>query len=990
MCACRAGRLAGAAGQPRRSPGRAADPAARLCGAAGGGGHGVDLHRRGLDRAVQRPPLGRARQDAARPGTECRGPAEAVASPECGLARTPRVHAGRLRRHGEVPEAGLATRRARSPRRAGTRCAGGGFGLSLGESPRPRTALVHPCPRTCGRRCRRSPAQHRHLHDGVPPLQPRVARLDLRPCRRRRDPPCAGVARCILEFRPAGRGSAPGQFCPHAARAAVFRRAPIRAGPRAVRSPPRPGRPARAGAHAGGTSGRSGLVPLSHRRRQRCSHRRERRRRVDRPRHVRGRPGRRLRTARSGVRSAGRHRRRAAPPPDGPRALGDPPGHDAVHDRSAGSNTGSRRALNVPTAAPPAAPERGLRCVALLDDRDASHEQPTSRAYSGFVHEHRCTDPATLAATWAAVDADLRRGLHALLLVDYEWGAKLLRAGLPLLPAGDHSSLRVLMFANCERLSRSEADQWLDDLASRVGDAGLRDVAGVMNLEASVDKLAFTQAIARIHEAIRAGETYQINYSYRLHGQAYGSPVQLYRRLRALQPVAYGAYIELPCTDDGTPACGDETTHVLSCSPELFLRHDDGLLTARPMKGTASRTFTPEADSETARHLSLDVKNRAENLMIVDLLRNDLGRIAKTGSVQVPELFAIEPYSTVFQMTSTVQARVRPEVDFPALLRAVFPCGSITGAPKHHTMEWIARLESTPRGLYCGAIGWMSAPRGDARLGDFCLSVAIRTLTLGAASQGRRPARLGIGAGIVLDSRADEEFEECRLKARFLTGVPPGFALFETLRATPEQGVAHLALHLDRLGRSAQALGFVFDRDAAWRLVESQWSRLSDAPHAPHRLRLSLNHDGRLQLTQAVLNALPPGSDGADVSLLVAPHRLPNAQPLSAHKTTLRQHYDEGVQVAERAGAFDSLFFTEDGRLVEGGRTSVFLRLDGGWYTPPVADGALPGVMRGLVLADAQWQAAERSLGTADLARAEAIMVCNALRGTLSARLIAG
>ena len=634
------------------------------------------------------------------------------------------------------------------------------------------------------------------------------------------------------------------------------------------------------------------------------------------------------------------------------------------------------------------APERGRRCVALLDDRDASHDQPTSRAYRGFVREHRCTDPATLATTWAAVDADLRRGLHALLLADYEWGAKLLQAGHRSLAGDDPAALRVLMFTDCAKLSRVAADAWLDELESSAGDAGMRDVAGVMNLEASVDKPAFTQAIHRIQEAIRAGETYQVNYSYRLHGQAYGSPVQLYRRLRALQPVAFGAYIQLPC-GEGVPPCDGETTHVLSCSPELFLRHDDGLLTARPMKGTASRTFTPEADSETARHLSLDVKNRAENLMIVDLLRNDLGRIAQTGSVQVPDLFAIEPYSTVFQMTSTVQARVRPEVDFPALLRAVFPCGSITGAPKHHTMDWIAQLESTPRGLYCGAIGWVEAPPGEARLGNFCLSVAIRTLTLGAEAQGLRPARLGIGAGIVLDSRADEEFEECRLKARFLTGAPPGFELFETMHATRGQGVALLELHLARLGRSAQALGFAFDRDAAQRKVDLQLSRWVDDPHEHRRLRLSLGHDGRLQLTQAALPALPPGPEGASVSLLISAQRLPNVQPLSAHKTTRRQHYDEGVRAAEAVGAFDTLFLTEDGRLVEGGRTSVFLQLNGGWCTPPVADGALPGVMRGLLLADPRWQATERSLSAADLARAEAIMVCNALRGTLSARVIA-
>ena len=257
------------------------------------------------------------------------------------------------------------------------------------------------------------------------------------------------------------------------------------------------------------------------------------------------------------------------------------------------------------------------------------------------------------------------------------------------------------------------------------------------------------------------------------------------------------------------------TTHVLSCSPELFLRCENGLLTARPMKGTAARMQGPESDSETARHLSIDIKNRAENVMIVDLLRNDLGRIAQVGSVKVPELFAIEPYSTVFQMTSTVQARLRPELGFADVLRATFPCGSITGAPKHRTMQWIADLESTPRGLYCGAIGWVDAPQGDSRCGDFCLSVAIRTLTLGREVHGLRPARLGIGAGIIADSRADDEFDECRLKARFLTGLDPGFELFETLLATPAGELPHLQRHLDRLARSAALLGFAFDADAA-------------------------------------------------------------------------------------------------------------------------------------------------------------------------------
>ena len=609
-----------------------------------------------------------------------------------------------------------------------------------------------------------------------------------------------------------------------------------------------------------------------------------------------------------------------------------------------------------------------MAVFALLDDRDATVESATSRLYTGFVREHHCSDPVTLEATWARVDADLALGLHALLLADYEWGAKLLGAGHGKLPNDDGSALRVLMFRELARLSSGEVSAWLQRVEPATSDA-----CGVMNLQASVDRAEFTQCIARIHAAISAGETYQVNYTYRLHGQAWGSPLALYRALRARQPVSYGAFVELPE--------GGEVTHVLSCSPELFLRHDAGLLTARPMKGTAARFVPPEGDSETARELAHDIKNRAENLMIVDLLRNDLGRVAQIGSVKVPELFAIEPYATVFQMTSTVQARLRPDVGVAQLLRAVFPCGSITGAPKHHTMELIADLESTPRGLYCGAIGWIDAPRDGARCGDFCLSVAIRTLTLGRAQGGLRALRLGIGAGIVQDSVAADEFDECRLKARFLTGHDPGFELFETMLVTAGGGIRHLGRHLDRLACSARVLGFAWDPAAAKAALQARLAGLVRG--AAYRLRLALAHDGRIDVRHAPLQRL----DEPVVTLRIADVRLPDGNPLAAHKTTQRATYDEGVRAAERVGAFDSLFFSRAGRLVEGGRSSVFVQSGGRWWTPPLADGALPGVMRGVLLEDPHWNAAERSLTLDDLLNAQAIVVCNALRGALPARL---
>ncbi len=607
---------------------------------------------------------------------------------------------------------------------------------------------------------------------------------------------------------------------------------------------------------------------------------------------------------------------------------------------------------------------------ALLDDRNATAAAPTSRLYSAFAHERRCTEPAALDALWAEVQADQRGGLHAVLLIDYEWGTKLLGAGQR--PGSDDAALRVLLFGELRQLSNIEVNAWLAAEEGRAEPAA----AGTTDVRASVDRLAFHAAIARIHEAIRAGETYQVNFTYRLDFAAHGTPLALYRRLRARQPVPYGAFIALP------PLEGDDqaATHVLSCSPELFIQHAAGRLMAKPMKGTAPRRAVMEGDSETARLLSLDTKNRAENLMIVDLLRNDLGRIAQTGSVRVPELFDIESHATVFQMTSTVQAQLQPKLGLPDLLRATFPCGSITGAPKHHTMALIAGLENTPRGLYTGAIGWVDAARDAATCGDLCLSVAIRTLTLGPPIEGLRAGRLGIGAGIVLDSEAEDEYAECQLKARFLTGLDPGFQLFETMFATRENGVRHRRRHVERLERSARRLGFSWDASALDTAIERALDTLPAA--TPTRLRLALDHAGRIDTIAA---PLAPWRGPA--GLLCAAEPLPPS-PLAGHKTTLRAAYDQGMAEAAAAGAFDSLFFNADGRLIEGGRSNVFLRIDGHWYTPPLADGALPGVMRGVLLDDPAWSAEERDLSREDLQRAEALMVCNALRGALPARLM--
>jgi para-aminobenzoate synthetase/4-amino-4-deoxychorismate lyase len=652
--------------------------------------------------------------------------------------------------------------------------------------------------------------------------------------------------------------------------------------------------------------------------------------------------------------------------------------------------------------APSAAPPIDSDCFALLDDCHATAAAPSSRLYGGLVRVHRCADPSTLEAMWAAVDADLRAGLHAVVLADYEWGVRLngvvAEGPGPGAGPGADGSLRVLMFATLARRSAAEVEAWLAEAEAREAEspavapapaAGAGEdarragpaPAGALGLRASVDRAAFEEAIARIHAAIAEGETYQVNYSYRLDLETFGSPLALYRRLRARQPVAFGALIRLP-TEAGGP------DWVLSCSPELFLRHHDGVLQARPMKGTAARSGDDAADALAARRLAADAKNRAENLMIVDLLRNDLGRVARTGSVRVPALFEVERYPTVVQMTSTVAAELPADVGFAALLRALFPCGSITGAPKHRTMQLIAELETTPRGLYTGSLGWIDAPRPGHACGDFCLSVAIRTLTLERIEQGadalagaRHRGRMGVGAGIVIDSAAADEYAECRLKARFLSALDPGLALFETMYATREAGVRQLDRHLARLEASAAALDFVFERARVEAALGGQLAALP--PATPSRLRLALHKDGRLELAATALDALPPGA----VTVLLAERSLDDPHGLGAYKTTLRARYDEGLRAALAAGAFDTLFFDSASRLTEGGRSNVFLLLDGEWRTPPAGRGVLPGTMRAVLLEDPSWAAREAELRVEDLLRAQRIVLTNALRGVVEARL---
>jgi len=486
-------------------------------------------------------------------------------------------------------------------------------------------------------------------------------------------------------------------------------------------------------------------------------------------------------------------------------------------------------------------------------------------------------------------------------------------------------------------------------------------------LEPQLSPGGYSAAFDTLVDAIRAGDIYQANLTFPLAGSFRGDPLALYAAIRPHAAAGYGGIVF------------DGGRWLLSFSPELFFALKDGAVTAKPMKGTRPRDADPARDSEVAAELAASVKDRAENLMIVDLMRNDLSRVAEPGSVSVERAFAVESYPTVHQMTTTVRARLRNALDFADLLRAIFPCGSITGAPKIRAMELIGAVERDARGAYCGAIGRIDppAPGGRGRNGtsDAAFNVAIRTLQLDPAS-GR--ARMGIGSAIVADSDCLGEWRECVVKGGFVGRSAAASAdLIETMRFDPAQGIALIELHLERMKASAAELGFAFDRHALRNAIQALCFDLD----APARVRVLAGRGGAHAIEAAPLPE--PLPEPARVALLPLPVAANDWR--LRHKTSDRGFYDEALAVARTAGADEAVFVDDAGRVTEGSFTNVFVERDGKLLTPPSELGLLAGVLRRSLL-DAGC-ATEAELHIADLE--QGFLLGNALRGLLPARLLA-
>ena len=561
----------------------------------------------------------------------------------------------------------------------------------------------------------------------------------------------------------------------------------------------------------------------------------------------------------------------------------------------------------------------------LLDDARAEGAAP-ARLYRAPVETIACYDAARLANCLSALRYAQAHGLHAAGWIAYDAGA----LGEP---ARGGPGAPLLWFGLFERYEEIAPDRVPALLPDPTG-------AWAGPPKPLVTRAAYATAFDRVKAYIAAGDIYQANLTFQAEVPIAGDPLALYARIRGTAAAGWGGIVH------------DGAQTLLSFSPEMFVQVDGRRIEARPMKGTAARGSDPAALAE-------DPKQRAENLMIVDLIRNDLSRIAAPGSVAVPELFAVETYPTILQMTSTVTADLAEGADAVSVLQAAFPCGSITGAPKLRAMEIAAEVEAGPRGLYTGAIGRLDAG------GDAAFNVAIRTLVVEGES-----ATLGLGSGVVADSDVDAEWAECLAKGAFVSAACPRFDLIETMPFDPHEGFTDLESHLARMKRSADALGFAFDRHDARNELQAATFRLRD----PARIRVRLSPTGKI-----AIEVRPAPMEIAEIVAPIVPLPVSPDDFRLTHKTSDRAFYD-----VARGSHVEVLFVRPDGLLTEGSFTNLFVRrVDGKLLTPPASRALLPGILRERLIASGE--AIEHDLVEADLR--DGFFLGNALRGLIPARL---
>ncbi|MGD0096173.1 MAG: aminodeoxychorismate synthase component I [Terracidiphilus sp.] len=556
---------------------------------------------------------------------------------------------------------------------------------------------------------------------------------------------------------------------------------------------------------------------------------------------------------------------------------------------------------------------------------------------------------ATSGALFDEIEGALAAGSYVAGFFAYECGEGLraLGGGKP-----QNTTMPISWFGVYSRafIFNHRSGNFEGDSPDEVAEGGFRCDPGyeVSDLQFGITEADYAEKVSQIKEYIRSGDTYQVNFTDKLQFELTGTPQAMYAALIENQQVPYGAFIH------------GEGWQVLSFSPELFFRMNDRRILTRPMKGTARRGADQAEDESLAQWLQNDLKNRSENVMIVDLLRNDLGRICEYGSVRAERLFAVQKYETLFQMTSEISGTLRPGVRYAEVFASLFPCGSVTGAPKQRTIEIIQELERAPRGVYTGAIGFFSPAR------EAVFSVPIRTAFL----ENNR-GTMGVGSGIVIDSHAEEEFRECMLKAKFLTAREGPFDLLESILWN--DGYLLLPEHLERMQSSAEYFDFKFERGTVAKALEETERQFERGQRI--KVRIQLERSGAMKVTHVRVEE-PAGLE----KIIISAIRVFSGDRFLRHKTTRRTLYEQQQAEALRRGYEEVLFLNESDEVTESANSNVFIEKDGQWLTPAVACGVLPGVYRRHLL-ETNPSAAERTLKLEDLAHADAIYLCNSVRG---------
>lgn len=510
----------------------------------------------------------------------------------------------------------------------------------------------------------------------------------------------------------------------------------------------------------------------------------------------------------------------------------------------------------------------------------------------------------------------------------------------PLFQVKEQTDLPLIWFAVFDQPTPIKSEQPLENYH-------------VSKWKPTTDFSTYQAGISAIKAAIKRGDTYQVNYTMRLTATLTGDDFSFYRQLAINQQASYSAYINIGAH------------RILSASPELFFRVNDGKIVTKPMKGTMNRGRTLIEDQQNQAYLAASEKERAENLMIVDLLRNDIGKIAESGSVQVPELLTIEKYPTVHQMTSTITANLKADTGLTDWMQALFPCGSITGAPKIKTMAYIDQLEDAARGVYCGAIGYMTPSK------EAVFSVPIRTVLVNRKTN---KATYGVGGGITWDSTTTNEYEEIATKARLLTTKRKVFSLLESLLLT-DQSYPLLDYHMDRLHDSADYFDYPFEREE---VVSALEKLASEFPSGHYKVRVLLDQNGKLSLDKKVrVNPTEP------VLCFLALEPIDSNSPMLYHKTSDRSVY-QSCEI-DHPNNFSTLLWNERGQVTEFTIGNIVVERDGLYYTPPISSGLLPGTYRKSLLD--QGKIIEQTIMLEELEGVEKIWLINSVRGWIEVQL---